>query len=308
MKPATQPRRGWRVECQPVLRALLLSAGLLGTAWAQDSTEADWLRNPAMGNYKAYAEFKMAHYAQARHIWQVLAGVGNADALFNLAVLAEDGLGEPADLDKAMALYTAAAQAGGFKAQYRLGLIYSTASGPRANPEQARYYLGLAAAHGDADAAERLARLQSPSAAPPSLFEQAQTLDAQQRPTQAAELYQQAANQNDLRALTRLAWLYEAGRGVPRDLARAASLFERAAHAGDAQAQYALAVMYRTGVGQPRDRQRSLQWLQRAADQGDPAARAALQAERDAAADSIDTPAESAPADTAPPSPAVSKP
>ena len=114
----------------PLVRAratiLILALILCGRAGAQDSTPGDWTRNPAMGNYKAYAEFKMGRYEKAREVWQMLAGLGNADALFNLAILAEDGLGEPPDLAKAEALYLAAAEAGGSKAQYRLGVLYSS--------------------------------------------------------------------------------------------------------------------------------------------------------------------------------------
>jgi len=99
------------------LLPIILSA-CLGHAAAQESTTADWIKNPAMGNYKAYAEFKMANYDTARQIWETLAGLGNPDALFNLGILAEDGLGEAKDMKKALALYEAAANAGGFKAQY----------------------------------------------------------------------------------------------------------------------------------------------------------------------------------------------
>ena len=93
----------------------LLGAALMmltSVSQAQDSHRGDWLRNPAMGNYKAYAEFKMAHYAEAREVWETLAEVGNGDALFNLGILAEDGLGEPKSMAKAETLYTSAAQAG----------------------------------------------------------------------------------------------------------------------------------------------------------------------------------------------------
>ena len=40
-----------------LLPAVLLA--LLGNASAQESDASDWIKNPAMGNYKAYAEFKM---------------------------------------------------------------------------------------------------------------------------------------------------------------------------------------------------------------------------------------------------------
>ncbi|MCF8210042.1 MAG: sel1 repeat family protein [Rhodoferax sp.] len=260
-----------------------LALALLGVpalAGAQDSQVEDWLRNPAMGNYKAYAEFKMAHYAAARHIWETLAGLGNADALFNLGVLAEDGLGEPQDLRKAEALYLAGAEVGGFKAQYRLGLLYSTGGILQQDLVRARHYLGLAAAHGDQDARSRLQAL-AQADRPLSLFEQAEALSGSGRHSEAALRYQEAMAGGEARAHTRLGWMHEAGRGVERDLDRAARLFRVGAQRGDAEAQYALAVMYRTGRGLEKDRTLSLQWLQRAAEQNYPPAVAAWRAEQD---------------------------
>lgn len=254
------------------------------SAQAQDSRAEDWLRNPSMGNYKAYAEFKMAHYDAARHIWETLAGLGNADALFNLAILAEDGLGEAKDIKKAEALYLTAANAGGFKAQYRLGMLYSTGGLLAKDPLKARQYLSLAAAHGDQDAAARLATLAQPER-PLNAFEEAEILASNGQHAQAAELYQRSANEGNQTARTRLAWLYEAGRGVPRDLDQAAKLFMAAAQAGQAEAQFAVAVMHRTGQGQPKDRAQSMRWLKQSAEQHYPAAVAALKAEADQPAD-----------------------
>lgn len=256
-----------------VASGLLWSAGAI----AQDSSEADWVRNPAMGNYKAYAEFKMAHYAEARHIWEVLAGLGNPDALFNLGVLAEDGLGEPADLKKAEALYLAAANAGGFKAQYRLGMLYSAGGAVPQDLERARHFFGLAAQGGDSEALARLQALDAP-ARPLSDFERAERLASRGQHAEAAALYADLAAAGHATARTRLAWMHEAGRGVVRDLAAAARLFAESAAAGDAEAQYALAVMYHTGRGQPKDPAQGRIWLERAAAQGYPAARAALAA------------------------------
>lgn len=261
------------------LAALLVSA--TSAAVAQDSHRSDWLRNPAMGNYKAYAEFKMANYAFAREVWETLAEVGNGDALFNLAILAEDGLGEPRNMPKAEALYTSAAQAGNFKAQYRLGMLYSAGVQLPRDVEKARVYLTLAAQGGDKDALNTLATLgQPPEQLPP--YPRAEWLSASGQHTAAAELYRQLAQAGDRRAETRLAWMYEAGRGVERSLPEAARRFEQAARAGEAEAQYALAVMHRTGRGRERDLAQSLVWLQLAAAQGYPAAVAALGSTEDA--------------------------
>lgn len=264
------------------IRQIMICAAIasaFSTAHAQDSTAADWVKNPAMGNYKAYAEFKMANYESARHIWEILAGLGNSDALFNLAILAEDGLGEPKNIKKAESLYVAAANAGGFKAQYRLGMLYSgdNPEFPK-DLEKARRYLNLAAAGGDKDAAVRLASLDQPDR-PVSEYEQAELLASSGKHQDAAAIYTRLSQQGNTSARTRLAWMYEAGRGVERNLDKAAELFMASAREGDAEAQYAIAVMYRTGLGQPKDRTESLKWLKQSASQKYPAAIAALAAE-----------------------------
>ena len=259
-------------------RRLRLAGGLLAlaasAALAQDSERSDWLRNPAMGNYKAYAEFKMAHYDAARAVWQTLAEIGNGDALFNLGILAEDGLGEPRNMARAEAFYASAAAAENFKAQYRLGLLYFAGTQLPHDSEKARLYLTQAAVHGDKDAQAMLARLDQP-ATHRTPFQQAELLGGSGQHVQAAALYRKLADAGDAMAQTRLAWAYEAGRGVEPDLQEAARRFELAAQAGNAEAQYALAVMLRTGRGRALDLQQSAQWLDRSAAQGHPAAQAA---------------------------------
>jgi TPR repeat protein len=271
-------------RCSAPALALLLAMASPGV-WAQDSERSDWLRNPAMGNYKAYAEFKMAHYAAAREVWETLAGIGNGDALFNLGILAEDGLGEAKNMPRAEALYTSAAQAGNFKARYRLGMLYSAGALLARDVEKARHYLTLAAEGGDKDALATLAALEQPNLNRTG-FQQAEWLSASGRHAQAAGLYRELADAGDRQAQTRLAWMHEAGQGVDRDLREAARRFEIAAVAGEAEAQYALAVMLRTGRGRVQDLAQSQLWLSRAVAQNHPAAMAALRAEssRDEAA------------------------
>jgi TPR repeat protein len=241
-----------------------------GAAVAEDRPE-EWLRNPSIGNYQAYAEFKMARYAEAKAIWQVLAGREDAEALFNLAILAEDGLGEPRDLQRALALYERSALAGGGKSQYRLGLLHSAGGDIAIDLARARRFLTMAADGGDDDARRRLAVLAA-DANPQTPFEQAERLGAQRRHAEAAQIYRQLAATGHVRATTRLAWMHEAGRGIDRDLVAAARLFRAAAEAGDGEAQYALAVMLETGRGQPRDAEEAARWLGRAADGGYPPA------------------------------------
>jgi uncharacterized protein len=259
------------------MRTFFAAAAFLfsASALAQDSTRADWLRNPGMGVYQGYAAYKVANYAQARVIWETLATLGNGDALFNLAALAEDGLGEAKDMKKAETLYTSAANAGNFKSQYRLGLLYSAGTLLTKDDDKARYYLSLAAAQGDKDAQAKIDALGKPTSAL-SAFQSAEMLSAVGEHAQAAAAYTTLADAGDTRAQTRLAWMYESGRGVARSLSEAARRFQIAADAGEAEAQYAIAVMLATGKGLPRDRAVSKTWLARAAQQKYPAAVSAL--------------------------------
>lgn len=112
------------------------------------------VRRPAWGLYQGYAQYKMAHYAQARAIWQLLADRGTAEAWFHLGTLAEDGRGEPANPLEARRRYEHGASGGSSKALWRLGLMLQTttaALGP-ADPERALAYLEQLGRDGDVDA------------------------------------------------------------------------------------------------------------------------------------------------------------
>jgi hypothetical protein len=271
--------RAWRNGIAATLAALALAAALPAQAITDEDIE-DAVRNPTFGTYRGYAEFKMAHYEAAQRIWEALAARGSAEAMFNLGILHEDGLGVQAEPARAIELYEQAANAGSRAAAYRLGVLYESGGRVPADRSKAAFWLGRAAGQGDADAAARLARLQT-AGTEESPRARAERLDAAGRGVEAAALYRELALAGDMRAASRLAWMHEAGRGVTRDLAAAARLFRRAAEAGEAEAQYALSVMLRTGVGQPRDATQADQWLARAAAQGHPQAAAALQAAKD---------------------------
>lgn len=76
------------------------------------------------------------------------------------------------------------------------------------------------------------------------------------------------ATAGDAVAATRLAALYQAGRGVPKDPARAARLYEQAAQRGNADAQFNLGNMYLLGEGVPQDDDWAFTWYREASRQG----------------------------------------
>lgn len=268
--------RAWLVL---VLMAATLPALSSGTLDADEV--ADLVARPSTALYKAYAEFKMAHYAEARQIWQALADKNVAESWFNLGVLAEDGLGEPRDPQKALALYERGARGGSVKAQYRLALIHLEGRLVEPDRSTAERWLQAAASAGHDDSIRQLAMLGDAREADDYLA--ARLLESEGRAEDAVAIYRRLSDQGDLPARTRLAWMHEAGRGVPRDLAVAADLFESAAVRGEAEAQFALAVMLRTGAGRPVDEAAAEAWLRRAAEAGHHEAialRAASHAER----------------------------
>ena len=254
--------------------AMAMALGLsMAAAAAEDIDLDEILRKPAIGNYKGYAEFKMARYESARRIWEALDGIGFGEAAFNLGILYEDGLGVARDLERAVGYYRRGAENGSVKAQFRIGKLYWQGA-PGIPPDRVggRRYLALAAAGGDSEAAELL----QSGGAPEGPLAEADRAQSRGDSAAAAAILQTAAEAGDPRAQTRLAWCFEAGRGVPRDLPAAARWFGKAAAAGDGEAMYALAVMHATGAGQAQDPVLSRQWLERSAAAGYPAAVAEL--------------------------------
>ncbi|MDO6564569.1 tetratricopeptide repeat protein [Amphritea sp. 1_MG-2023] len=249
------------------LLLLSLSVQVPVQAKEPELSEAFLQAAPRIKLYMAYAEYKMGHHELARMMWRATGGSGRAEALFNLGNLSVQGLSVEKNITEAVSLYSEAGRLGSRSAAYQLGLLYL--HHPDLNDAtKARHWLSVAAIDGDEDAAERLATLSrdeqsdDPLRAVEALLIQGETGAAIQHLQQLVE-----SDPVNLTAATRLAWLYESGLGVERDISRAAQLFMRAAEGGNAEAQYALSVMYQTGVGQVQNRVLADLWLHRAAAQ-----------------------------------------
>lgn len=253
----------------------LLAACFILPAQAELLDEAEMaevVRKPNIGLYKGYAEFKMAHYAEAKQIWTALAERGVGEAWFNLGILAEDGLGEPKDAVEARRRYEKGGEAGSRNSALQLAVLLQSNRLGAPDLVAARHWLKRAAELGDEGAAAQLAALDGKSAQPlgaaDSRLAEARRLEADGKLTEAIAAYRAIAEAGDARGLTRLAWLHEAGRGVPRSLDEAARLFRKAAEAGEAEGQYALSVMLDTGAGQAKNPDEALRWLRASAASG----------------------------------------
>jgi len=91
-------------------------------------------------------------------------------------------------------------------------------------------------------------------------------------PAKAAQYYQSAASRGHSLALSNLASLYQHGLGLPRDPHKAFDLYTAAAERGNSVAQTNLASMYCNSAAIPRDYSAAARWFRAAADQGDPTA------------------------------------
>jgi len=86
----------------------------------------------------------------------------------------------------------------------------------------------------------------------------------------AAHWYAKAAEQGLVNAQTFLAYMYEEGRGIPKDEKQAAAWYQKAADQGEPNAQRNLGLMYADGRGDlPKDDALAIKWYRKAADQGD---------------------------------------
>jgi TPR repeat protein len=77
----------------------------------------------------------------------------------------------------------------------------------------------------------------------------------------AFDVYRRMATEGEMQAQTVLGWMYQLGRGVPRDLREAEKWYLAAAISGSSAAQFRLATMYRLSSRSSG----ALDWLQRAA-------------------------------------------
>ena len=94
-------------------------------------------------------------------LYQKSAEQGFSVAVFNLGVMAENGVGMPADDAQAVELYRAAAGAGLAAAQYNLGVMMAEGRGTEQDIDGARSLFAQAAAMGHELAKLNLERLDS---------------------------------------------------------------------------------------------------------------------------------------------------
>ncbi len=110
---------------------------------------------------------------------------------------------------------------------------------------------------------------------------------ARGRYVRAAELLTPLAHDGDATAETYLGFMYQQGRGVPKDYAEAGRWFTAAALQGEPTAQYFLALLYDKGFGVTHDFVQAYVWLELATAHADPRRRDHWAQMRDAVASKL---------------------
>jgi TPR repeat protein len=179
----------------------------------------------------------------------------DAAAMTLLGELYNQGLGVPVSPVKAAEWYRLAAQRGDAQALASLGLMALEGRGVAKNPAQGRAWLEEAVAKRNPVASYNLALMLLPSSA-----------DSDVRRT--LDLLRVAADAELPDAQHALGVLYLKGRGVARNPTEAAALFERAAQNGSSVGEVEYAILLFNGDGVVKNESKAAQYFRRAAAKG----------------------------------------
>lgn len=222
---------------------------------------------------RAAAELKSRNYSEAAELLRGPADAGNSEAQNMLGALYQGGLGVPRDINEAIRLYVAAAQAGNRDAMANLGGVYESGNwGIPQDVAEARKWYKLAARLGHKEAKaelERIAILSAPrkmaakkttAMAPPSGNVSADEALSRYRAAKAHSDYsaefrwaQTAADAGSPEGKYLLSTDYDNGIGVEKDADKGLALLREAADGGYYRAEYLLAYKSFIGLGMPRD-------------------------------------------------------
>ena len=160
------------------------------------------------------------------------------------------------EFDKAIPLYTRAAEYGYADARFFLGTCYEDGFGVVRDLKKAVYWYQKAADQGDATAQCILGHCYYNGKG------------VRQDYKQAVDWYQKAADQGYANAQGYLGMCYAIGHGVSQDYKKAVYWCQKAADQGDATGQFALGHAYEFGQGVKKDIEQAVHWYRLAASQG----------------------------------------
>lgn len=210
------------------------------------------------GRMYLHGEGVTPDYVEALRYYSQAEALGSLDAINGLGWMYARGLGVEKNPETAVEKYQAAAALGNHIALYNLGGMYRAGLGVAQDYSAAIDCFRRAAELGDQDAWKELEAMQIKKQGDVRDYQAAcayyDKAHEQGLPrvgavyhneygyddSQILSYYQQAAKQNDPRALYNLGMLHLEGRGVQKNLPRALEYLEQAAQLGDMEAEYKL--------------------------------------------------------------------
>lgn len=193
------------------------------------------VENAEERNRKALAAYARGEYHLALQLWQPAAEAGDAQAMNNLGVLYDKGLGVEPDVGRALHWYAKSAEAGHPSGMCNFGRMLEQGRGIPQDVEEAARWFDLAARKGQPEAQYNLGML----------YEQGHGVGKDD--AAAAAWYSRAAAANQPNALARLGHFYREGRVVKKNLESATLLLYGAAMQGNAAAMKELEDMADAG-------------------------------------------------------------
>ncbi|KAH3760948.1 calmodulin-dependent protein kinase [Pelomyxa schiedti] len=190
-------------------------------------------------------------------LYQTAVDASHAQAMFNLGVCYENGIGVDKNIHKAVTLYQRAADSGLAIAMCNLGVCYKKGVGVDRDVHKAVLLYQVASDAGDAQAMCNLAVCYKNGS---------DGIDKDIH--KAVTLWQRAADAGHVMAIYNLGVSYYNGDGVDTDLCKAVTLYQRAADYGNTWAMFNLGVCYFNGSGVFKDINKAVKLYQRAADVG----------------------------------------
>ncbi len=213
-----------------------------------------------MGNFYMFGHGVVDTNAKEAFKWYMKAAEqGHVDAQYNVGHMYEIGDADKLSFIEAANWFKKAATAGHVQAQYRLGLFYQKGNGVPQNDNEAIKWYQLAAKQGHVQAKERLntdyksitANKEQKAATDKKTTEKAtekskssasSTKNASSSKSESDEVkrFREMAERGDPRAQFNLAYCYEMGDGVKKDMEKALYWYRKAADSGSDLAVFRL--------------------------------------------------------------------
>lgn len=244
--------------------------------WIEKAAAQGDLHNAAAMYWLAESHYEAKELPQAAEWFRKSAEAGDVDAKLRFGFMLSHGEGVAQDTQKAFAMYLDAARAGNTAAMFNLGEYYNAGKGVEQSATAARFWYLRAAMNGETDAEAKFASLAD---APSESTEGArlQELATKTRNSASTEaefaaakgkafpIYLQAAELGHLPGITAVAYAYQHGDGIAKDLVKAREWTLISAEMGNDSSQTILAQFLLEGIGGPRNTQGARFWFEQAA-------------------------------------------